>query len=78
MYIDDKAKEIFSNKVLKRVQATNLSFMECILELSDEMGIDPSTAGKLLTKPIVERIELEAKDLHLIKIKKKSKKLPVD
>jgi hypothetical protein len=37
MYIDDSAKEKFSNKVLQRVLKTKLSFMDCILELSEEM-----------------------------------------
>jgi hypothetical protein len=77
MYMDDSAKEKFSLKVIERVKSTNLSFMECVLELSDEMGLDPSAAGKLLTKPLVEKIEMEAKDLNFIK-KGKTKKLPVD
>ena len=75
--MDDSAKEKFSLKVIERVKSTNLSFMECVLELSDEMGLDPSAAGKLLTKPLVEKIEMEAKDLNFIK-KGKTKKLPVD
>ena len=77
MYMDDSAKEKFSLKVIERVKSTNLSFMECVLELSEEMGLDPSAAGKLLTKPLVEKIEMEAKDLNFIK-KGKTKKLPVD
>ncbi len=78
MYIDDSAKEKFSNKVLDRVKTTNLSFMDCVLELADEHGLDASAAGKLLTKPLIEKIEIEAKNLHLIKNKSKSKKLPID
>jgi len=77
MYIDDSAKEKFSKKVLRRVASTQLSFMECIIELSDEMGIDPGTAGKLLTKPIIEKIQQEAKEKHLLK-GGKTKKLPID
>jgi hypothetical protein len=77
MYIDDAAKEKFSNKVLERVKITNLSFMDCVLELSNEMNLEPSAAGKLLTKPLIEKIEKEAKSLHLLK-KSKNHKLPVD
>jgi hypothetical protein len=51
--------------------------MDCVLEISEEMGLDPSAAGKLLTKPIVEKIQQEANNLHLLK-KKKSKRLPLD
>lgn len=77
MFIDDAAKEKFSNKVLERVSTTNLSFMDCVLELSNELNLEPSAAGKLLTKPIIEKIEQEAKNLHLLK-KNKNRKLPVD
>jgi len=77
MYIDDLAKEKFSNKVIERAKSTKLSFMDCVLELSEEMGLDPTAAGKLLTKPLVEKIQYEAQELHLIK-KSKSKKLPID
>jgi hypothetical protein len=51
--------------------------MDCVLELAEEMNLDPVAAGKLLTKPLVEKIEQEAKNLHLLK-KNKNKKLPVD
>lgn len=77
MYMDEAAKEKFSKKVLEKVKLKNSTFMECVLELSDEMGIDPSSSGKLLTKPIVEKIEQEAKNLHLLK-NKKNTKLPID
>jgi hypothetical protein len=77
MYIDDKAKDNFSNKVLQRVLKTKLSFMDCVLELSEEMGIEPSTAGKLLTKPLIEKIEEEGRNLNILKGSKKPK-LSVD
>jgi hypothetical protein len=77
MYIDDNAKDKFSNKVIERAKSTKLSFMECVLELSEEMGLDPSAAGKLLTKPLIEKIQYEAQELHLMK-KSKSRKLPID
>jgi hypothetical protein len=54
-----------------------MTFMDCVLEITEEMGLDPSASGKLLTKPIVEKIQQEAQSLHLMK-KSKSKKLPID
>jgi hypothetical protein len=51
--------------------------MDCVLELSNEMNLEPSAAGKLLTKPLIEKIEQEAQNLHLLK-KSKTRKLPVD
>ena len=77
MYIDDNAKEKFSNKVVERTLKTNLSFMDCVLELAEEMNLDPVAAGKLLTKPLIEKIQSEAQNLNLMK-KSKNKKLPID
>jgi predicted transcriptional regulator len=42
------------------------------------MCIEPSTAGKLLSKQIIEKIEEEAKQLNFIKNKTKKAKLPID
>jgi hypothetical protein len=77
MYLDEKAKLNFSTQILNRVKKTKLSYMDCILELAEEMNIEPHTAGKLLTKPIIEKIEEEAKNKHFLKSIKK-KKLPID
>ena len=77
MYLDEKAKLAFSAQVIKRVQKTNLSYMDCVIELAEEMNLEPSAAGKLLTKPIIEKLQEEAKDKHLLKGPKK-KKLPID
>ena len=51
--------------------------MDCVLELAEEMNIEPGAAGKLLTKPLIEKIQEEAKELHLMKAVK-GKKLPID
>lgn len=77
MYIDDAAKEKFSKKVLERVLKTKLSFMDCVLELAEELNLDAVAAGKLLTKPIIEKIEQEGKEKNILK-KGKSTKLPID
>ena len=77
MYLDEKAKINFSSQIMKRVEKTNLSYMDCVLELAEEMGIEPNTAGKLLTKPIIEKIQEEAKEKHFLK-GAKNKKLPID
>lgn len=77
MYLDEKAKLTFSSKIMERVQRTKLTYMDCVIELAEEMGIEPNTAGKLLTKPIIEKIQEEAKDKHFLK-GAKVKKLPID
>jgi hypothetical protein len=77
MYINDAAKERFSNQVIDRAKRTKLPFMDCVLELAEDMNLEPGTAGKLLTKPLIEKIQVEAQNLHLLK-KSKTKRLPLD
>ncbi len=77
MYIDDAAKERFSNQVIERAKRTKLPFMDCVLELAEDMNIEPGAAGKLLSKPLIEKIQTEAQSLHLLK-KTKTKRLPID
>ena len=77
MYIDDAARERFSNQVIQRAKKSKLPFMDCVLELAGDMNIEPGAAGKLLTKPLIEKIQIEAQNLHLLK-KSKTKSLPID
>jgi len=51
--------------------------MDCVLELAEDMNIEPGAAGKLLSKPLIEKIQTEAQNLHLLK-KTKTKRLPID
>jgi len=50
-----------------------ISYMDAVIQTSDEMGVEPGFAAKYLTKPIVERIQSEAEDKNLLP---KTAKLP--
>jgi hypothetical protein len=43
------------------------SYIDAVLELCEKEDIDPTAAGKLLSKPIIEKIQAEATDLHFLK-----------
>lgn len=51
------------------------TYMDAVLILCEERGIDPSDASKLLTPMIKEKIEVEAVEANLIKGNKDS--LPI-
>ena len=65
-------KEEFSKKVENYVKEKNSSYMDAILYLFDELSFDYAQAPKLLTQPILEKLEAEARDLNFLpKVKNK-------
>lgn len=56
---------------IERVVATRkITFMEAVLELCEEEGIDVSMVSKHLSQPIKENIEREAMEINLLPKKK--------
>jgi len=65
-------KEEFSKKVENYVMNKESSYKDAILYLFDEYSYDYSQAPKLLTQPILEKLESEARDLNFLpKVKNK-------
>jgi len=65
----------FSLKIeeVKR-QCPDISYLDAILKYCEDNSIDPLDVGKLISKPLKEKIALEAQDLNLIE---KTGKLPL-
>ena len=59
-------KEQFSKEVQELVAEQGGAYMDAVLELCERKEMEPSTVAKLLTKPIKDKIEVEAVDLHFI------------
>ena len=57
----------FSSRVLERVTESNCTYIDAVIDLCESEGLDPSAVGKLLSKPIIEKIQVEATDLHFLK-----------
>jgi len=65
-------KEEFSRKVEELVKDKNLSYMESIISLFEEYSFDFNLAPKLLTQPLLEKLEHEARELNFLpKVKNK-------
>ena len=66
----------FSLKIeeLKR-NHPDISYMDAILKFCEENTIDPLDVGKLISKPLKEKIALEAQDLNLIEKTGKAEKI---
>jgi hypothetical protein len=65
-------KEEFSKKVEKYVQEKNSTYIDTVLYFLEEYSFDFSLAPKLLTQPLLEKLQNEAQELNFLpKIKNK-------
>lgn len=63
----DISKEEFSKKVEQLVKKRKGTYLEAVVDLQEEHGMDFSLVAKLLSQPLLEKLELEGKNLNLIK-----------
>ena len=60
-------KEEFSKKVENRVANKKTTYLETIIDLQEEYGLDYSLIAKLLSQPLLEKLEIEGRKINLIK-----------
>lgn len=59
-------KEEFSKRVENHVKEKNSSYMDAVLYFFEEYSFDFSVAPKLLSQPLLEKIEQEARELNFL------------
>lgn len=59
-------KEEFSKRIENYVRDKNSSYMDAVIYYFEEYSYDFSLAPKLLTRPLLEKIEQEGRDLNLL------------
>ena len=59
-------KSEFSKLVEKAVLENKLGYMDAVLQICEDHGIDPEDVRKFVSAPIQEKIEGEAMRLNLI------------
>jgi hypothetical protein len=59
-------KEEFSKRVEKYVKEKNSTYMDAVLHFFEEYSFDFSLAPKLLSQPLLEKIEQEARELNFL------------
>tara|TARA_R100000773_G_C4198145_1_gene101533 strand:- start:495 stop:722 length:228 start_codon:yes stop_codon:yes gene_type:complete len=62
----ENLEKTFSRKVEEKVLKTGNGYMETINLLCEEMSIEPELAAKYLSKPIIEKIRVEAENINLL------------
>ena len=64
----------FLDRLEKHLTKHKNGYIESILAVCEEMGIDPEQAAKYLFKPIIEKIRAEGESINLLPT---TPKLPV-
>ena len=56
----------FCKEVESMVQDREMGYMDAVLELCEKHNLEPASAAKLLSKPIIEKIQVEGQQIHLL------------
>jgi len=56
----------FSYEIEEFVKKTGVSYLDAVLEYCSENKIEPETVASLITKPLKEKIEVDAMKLNLL------------
>lgn len=67
--------EAFSERVLLRSKATNETILESLAAVVEDLDLEEESVKKMITPPLLSRLEAECADNRLIKSIGKSKKL---
>jgi hypothetical protein len=68
-------KENISQQVESYVLKNGGEYIDAVLYVCDNQNIEPKVAAKYLSKPIVEKIGIEGRDMNLLP--KNSAELPI-
>lgn len=66
--------KLFLEKLEAHMSAHKNGYIDSVLAVCEELGIDPEQAAKYLTKPIIEKIRAEGESINLLP---QSPKLPI-
>ena len=66
MLFDIEKQQQFCKSVENYVKRWNGTYLDAVVAVSEDMEIEPDAAAKFLTKPIVEKIEQEGRQINLL------------
>jgi hypothetical protein len=62
----DKLERDFSRRVEEYVMNNNCMYLDAVVDISEEMNIEPQLAAKYISKPIKERLRIEGEQINLL------------
>jgi hypothetical protein len=72
MYISESKADMdinnirFPREVENHVKKYSVSYIDAVLAVCEQFGIEPQVAAKFLNKPIIEKIKAEGQELNLL------------
>ena len=60
-------KDTFSEEIEKLVLETGLNYIDAIVLYCERNGIEPESVGKLISKPLKEKLRYDATELNYLK-----------
>ena len=64
----------FPREVENHVKKFDVSYIDAVIAVCEQYGIEPQVAAKFLNKPIIEKIKAEGQELNLLP---KKTRLPI-
>jgi hypothetical protein len=74
LLFDNEKQRDLCRQIEKYVQKWKVSYIDAIIAVCESNDIPLESVSKILTKPIIEKIEQEGQDLNFLP---KSNKLPI-
>jgi len=70
----EEVERLFTTELQKAVEEYGGSYIDAIVGLCDQYDLEPAFAAKYLSKPIIEKIQVEGESLNMLP---QTSKLPI-
>jgi vacuolar-type H+-ATPase subunit B/Vma2 len=74
LYFDEETQNDFCREIEKYVEEWSVSYIDAVVTLCESKDIPIESMAKVLSKPILEKIQQEGENLNFLP---KSSKLPI-
>lgn len=74
LFFDHETQNDFCRQVEKYVEKWKVSYMDAIINICEAKGIPIESMGKVLSKPLIEKLREEGENLNFLP---RSTKLPI-
>lgn len=74
LYFDEETQNDFCKQIEKYAEEWKVSFMDAVIAVCESKDIPVESVGKILSKPIIEKIKQEGEGLNFLP---KTSKLPI-
>ena len=74
LFFDNETQNDFCREVEKYVEQWKISYLDAVVNICESKDIPVESIAKILSKPIIEKIQQEGQDLNFLP---KTSKLPI-